>query len=288
MKMGVREAMIFLITGGEGQLGRELARKLGIIHKVYSLGKSELDITKKDEVENVITTLKPDVIIHTAGFTAVDQCEAEIRKAMIVNGIGTSYVSHAARKVDAHLIYISTDYVFDGLSRVEYKEEQNPNPQSIYGFSKWIGEQYTLNTSKGTVVRTSWLYGHDGKNFVKTMINLANQNKEIKVVNDQIGSPTYVPDLADTIIKLIHKKNGIYHVSNTGFCSWYDFAKAILIEKGINQELIKPISTNDYGAVAPRPSYSVLGHKALINEGIPPLRHWREALKEFIREENFS
>ncbi len=279
--------MIVLITGGEGQLGRELAKKLANHHQVYSLGKAELDITKKEEVENVVTSLNPEVIIHTAAYTSVDHCETDIKKAMIVNGIGTSYIALAARKVDANLIYISTDYVFDGLSRVEYKEEQNPNPLSIYGLSKWIGEQFTINICNGTVIRTSWLYGHDGKNFVKTMLSLANQKKEIQVVNDQIGSPTYVPDLADTIKQLIYKKSGIYHVSNSGFCSWYDFAQAIFMENGLNQGLIKPISTNDYGALAPRPHYSVLGHKALINAGISPLRHWREALKEFIREENF-
>lgn len=286
-KMEECEAMIVLITGGDGQLGKELARKLGIHHKVYSLGRSELDITKKEKVENVVTSLKPDVIIHTAAFTSVDQCETEIRKAMTVNGIGTSYIALAAKKVNAKLIYISTDYVFDGLSRVEYSEEQRPNPQTIYGLSKWMGEQFTLTICKGTVIRTSWLYGHDGKNFVKTMIGLANQKKEIQVVNDQIGSPTYVPDLADTIIQLIYKNNEIYHISNSGFCSWYDFAKAILIEKGFNQELIKPVSTYEYGALAPRPKYSVLDHRNLIKEGILPLRHWREALKEYIREENF-
>lgn len=280
--------MIVLITGGEGQLGRELSRRLGNHYKVYSLGKAELDITKKEEAANIVSSLNPKVIIHTAAYTAVDHCETEIKKAMIVNGIGTSYIALAARNVDAKLIYISTDYVFDGLSSVEYKEDQNPNPLSVYGLSKWMGEQFTLNICNGTVIRTSWLYGHDGKNFVKTMLSLANQKKEIHVVNDQIGSPTYVPDLADTIRHLIYKKNGIYHASNSGFCSWYDFAKAILAENGLNQELIKPISTTDYGALAPRPQYSVLGHKALIKAGISPPRHWREALKEFIKKENFQ
>lgn len=280
------ENMIILITGGEGQLGKELVRKLGYSHKVYSLGKSELDITKKEEVDNVINLLKPNVIIHAAAYTAVDQCETEIKKAFNVNGVGTAYVSDAASKAGSKLLYISTDYVFDGESKADYMEEHEPNPKSIYGMSKWMGEQFALNLSNGTVIRTSWLYGHEGKNFAKTMINLANKNKEIRVVNDQIGSPTYVCDLVNIISQLIYKDNGIYHVSNSGYCSWYGFAKAIFTEMGFNHELLKPISTQEYGAQALRPQFSVLTHKALVKEGIEPPRHWSEALKDFIRKEN--
>ncbi|MCM3708095.1 dTDP-4-dehydrorhamnose reductase [Cytobacillus firmus] len=281
------EKMIILITGGEGQLGRELVRKLGGFHKVYSLGKSELDITSKEEVDTVIGQLKPDVIIHAAAFTAVDQCEIEIIKAFNVNAIGTAFVANAASRVGAKLFYISTDYVFDGQSNDKYSERHTPNPLSIYGMSKWMGEQFTLNLSNATVIRTSWLYGHEGKNFVRTLINLAKNNSEIRVVNDQLGSPTYVNDLAEFILKLLDKKNGIYHFSNRGICSWYDFGKAIFFEKGINHKLIKPISSNDYGSLAPRPKFSALGHTALLKEGFTPPRHWRDALKDFIREENY-
>ncbi|MGY6210918.1 dTDP-4-dehydrorhamnose reductase [Cytobacillus firmus] len=281
------ERMKIIITGGEGQLGRELVRQLSGRYQVYGLGKSQLDITRKDEVDNIVSLINPNVIIHTAAYTAVDQCETQIMKAFNINGLGTGYVANASSKVGARLIYISTDYVFDGNSKAEYQENVIPNPQSIYGMSKWLGEQLTINLCNGTVIRTSWLYGHGGKNFVNTLINLAYRDKEIRVVNDQIGSPTYVNDLAETIIRLLDKKNGIYHVTNSGYCSWYDFAKAIFIEKNFDHNKIKPISSENFGAIAQRPKFSVLGHNSLIREGINPLRHWKEALKDYIRKENF-
>jgi dTDP-4-dehydrorhamnose reductase len=273
-----------LITGADGQLGKELTRQISQSHSVISLGKKDLNITDKEKVNKIISQLKPELIIHAAAFTAVDNCEIERKKAFEVNGLGAGYVAIAANKVGARMFYISSDYVFDGIKQSPYTEEDEPNPLSVYGMSKWLGEKLVLNFH-GTVIRTSWLYGHDGKNFVKTMLALAQKNKEIKVVNDQIGSPTYVNDLTETIIRLFDKRIGIYHVSNSGSCSWYEFAKAIFKEAGFDSNLVLPISTEDYGALAARPRYSVMAHKALMRENVKPPRTWNEALKTFIRKE---
>lgn len=277
-----------VITGAHGQLGKELERTLSHSHSVVSLSKHNLDITEKDEVNKIITELKPQIIIHAAAFTAVDQCETERKKAFEVNVLGTGYVALAANIVRARMFYISSDYVFDGKKQTPYLEEDVPNPKSIYGMSKWIGEKLVLSINNGTIIRTSWLYGHDGKNFVKTMLELAKKNKKIKVVADQIGSPTYVKDLSETIIQLFDKKSGIYHVSNSGSCSWFSFAKTIFEEAGYNPDLVHPTTTEEYCALAPRPHFSVLGHEALIQENISIPRPWHEAIREFIRKESCS
>ncbi|WP_394138003.1 dTDP-4-dehydrorhamnose reductase [Cytobacillus oceanisediminis] len=280
--------MDILITGGEGQLGKELKKKLSECHSVHSLGKGELEITNKEQADFVISNIKPHIIIHAAAFTAVDKCEKEMKKAYEVNSIGTGYIAQAGKKVNSKIFYISTDYVFDGTKRFPYCEKDNPIPISVYGMSKWLGEKLVLTYSDATVIRTSWLYGHYGKNFVKTMLDLGNRNKIIKVVNDQTGSPTYVNDLTDTIIQLLEKKSGIYHVSNSGSCTWYEFAKAIFEKAGYDPKRIFPVSTKEYGAHAKRPCYSVLDNQALLKEGIKPLRNWNEALVEFIRKETKS
>lgn len=166
------ENLDIVITGANGQLGRELERQLGQFHTVVSLSKNDLDISEKDEVYKKITQLEPQIIIHAAALTSVDQCETDRKKAFEVNSLGTGYVSIAANMVGARVFYISSDYIFDGNKQSPYLEEDVPNPQSIYGMSKWIGEQFVLSINNGTVIRTSWLYGHDGKNFVRTMLEL--------------------------------------------------------------------------------------------------------------------
>ncbi len=285
MTKEVGDNVDIVITGAHGQLGKELERRISLSHSVVSLSKSDLDISEQDEVNKIILQLKPQIIIHAAAFTAVDQCEIDRKKAYQVNGLGAGYVALAANKVGARMFYISSDYVFDGNKQSPYLEEDVPYPQSTYGMSKWIGEQLVLSINKGTVIRTSWLYGHDGKNFVKTMLELATKNKEIRVVNDQVGSPTYVNDFVETLLNLFDKKDGIYHVSNSGSCSWYTFAKTIFEEAGYNPKLVYPTTTEEYGALAPRPYFSVLGHKALLRENVKIPRSWNEAIKEFIRKE---
>lgn len=260
-------------------------KKLSLSHSVFGLNKEKLDITDSQKVQKCFTEIKPELIIHSAAFTSVDLCEALRTKALEINGLATDYLVKAADQVGARLFYISSDYVFDGKKQSPYLVEDKPNPQSIYGISKWFGEQFVLRMEKGTVIRTSWLYGHAGRNFVKTMLQLAKQNREIKVVNDQIGSPTYVNDLVDTILQLLDKRNGIYHVSNSGECSWYSFAQAILKEANYNTYLVSPTTTVKYGAPAPRPRYFILSKNALESENVQIPRHWQDALKEFIRKE---
>jgi dTDP-4-dehydrorhamnose reductase len=274
-----------LITGADGQLGKELTRRISQSYSVITLGRKEMEITKQEDVEQNILKYKPKIVIHTAAFTKVDQCEIDRKQAFEVNCLGTGYVAQAASKIGARMFYISSDYVFDGQKCSPYSESDLPNPQSIYGMSKWLGERLVLYLTEGSVIRTSWLYGHEGNNFVKTMLELAKQKKEIRVVNDQIGSPTYVKDLAEAILELLDKKNGIYHVSNSGSCTWYEFAQSILTEAGYNSKIVHPITTEEFGALAPRPNYSVLGHQSLHNENVQIPRFWYEALKEFIRKE---
>lgn len=286
MNKKVGDYLDIVITGAQGQLGKELERRISLYHSVVSLSKNELDVTNKDEVNKKITLLKPQIIIHAAAFTAVDQCEIDRKKAYEVNGLGAGNVALAANMVDARMFYISSDYVFDGKKQSPYLEEDVPNPQSTYGMSKWMGEELVLSINKGTVIRTSWLYGHDGKNFVKTMLELAKKNREIRVVADQVGSPTYVNDLVETLQHLFDKKDGIYHISNSGSCSWYSFAKVIFEEAGYNPDFVLPNTTEEYGALAPRPHFSILDHNALMKENIPILRHWKKALNEFIRKES--
>ena len=236
----VGDKLDIVITGAHGQLGKELERRLSHSHSVVSLSKYDLDITEKDKVNKIITQLKPQIIIHAAAFTAVDKCEKERKMAFAVNGLGAGNVALAANLVDARMFYISTDYVFDGKKQSPYSEEDVPNPQSTYGMSKWMGEQLVLSINNGTVIRTSWLYGHNGKNFVKTMLEFAKKNKQIRVVNDQVGSPTYVNDLVETMLHLFHKKDGIYHVSNSDSCSWYTFAKVIFRRSWIQFKVCTP------------------------------------------------
>ncbi|WP_404332350.1 dTDP-4-dehydrorhamnose reductase [Mesobacillus maritimus] len=277
--------MKVLITGAEGQLGKEMMRKLRLLHSVVGLGKNQLDVTNFLKVDDCISKLRPEIIVHAAAFTGVDQCETDRITAFKVNSIGAENVAYAANKIGSRMFYISSDYVFDGRNGIPYVEEDQPNPQSIYGMSKWLGEELVSKYKETTIIRTSWLYGHEGKNFVKTMLELAKRNREIKVVNDQIGSPTYVNDLTESIMTLFHKKNGIYHVSNSGSCSWYEFAKEIFVKAGYNADCIKPVTTQEYGALAPRPLYSVLAHDALDKENVKPLRNWEEALAQFIEKE---
>lgn len=278
--------MHILITGGAGQLGNELVNKLGSHFVVTALSKNELDVTDHKMIHECMKQYKPDLIIHTAAFTAVDQCEIDRKKAFEINGIGAGLVANEASKIGARMFYISSDYVFNGEKRIPYEEHDSPDPKSVYGMSKWMGEKVVQAIlPECTIIRTSWLYGHKGENFVKTMLNVAKMKTEIKVVNDQVGSPTYTADLVNVIEQLLYKKSGIYHVSNTSACTWYEFSRTIFELAGYNPNFIKPISTEDYRALAPRPSYSVMNHTAIKKVGIPIPRSWDKALEAFIRKE---
>ncbi|GIM45660.1 NAD(P)-dependent oxidoreductase [Collibacillus ludicampi] len=277
--------MKVLVTGAYGQLGKDLVTILQDRFEVFGMGKEELDVTKMNQSREVVHSIMPDVIIHTAAYTAVDLAEKEENQAYLVNAFGTRNITVVAEEVGSKICYISTDYVFDGLSSVPYKEYDQTNPLGVYGKSKRAGEQLVQSlSSKFFIVRTSWVYGFHGNNFVKTMLKLAEERNHLKVVHDQVGSPTYTVDLSLFLSELITTdKFGIYHASNTGACSWYEFAKAIFEEIGISAQ-IEPCTTEEFPRPAPRPKYSVMDHLSIRCNGFKDFRHWRDALRDFLRE----
>ncbi|MFC4765795.1 dTDP-4-dehydrorhamnose reductase [Effusibacillus consociatus] len=275
--------MKIAITGANGQLGHDLVNLLSHDHQVFGLSRQVMDITNFPQVVETVQRIKPDAIIHAAAYTRVDEAEHTQDKAYLVNTYGTRNVAISAQQAGSKMIYISTDYVFDGQSSTPYKEFDSPNPLTVYGKSKLAAEEIVKNFSnKYFIVRTSWLYGQYGQNFVKTMLTLAQLRKELPVVFDQIGSPTYTVDLAYFLKDLLQTElYGIYHASNTGACSWYEFAKAVFEEAGLDIKL-NPVETKDFPRPARRPAYSVLDHMAIRLNGLSDFRTWRDALKEFV------
>lgn len=279
--------MKIMITGANGQLGQEFIRQVGKKHTIYPYSRQELDITSKHMVYQLVKKVNPDIILHCAAFTKVDQCEDEIVKAFEVNSVGTFNVAKVAREISADLVYFSSDYVFDGKKQTPYTEEDNPNPLSIYGKTKFLGEEFVKAIHpKSYIVRTSWVYGQNGNNFVNTMLSFAEQGKTVKVVNDQVGSPTSTYDLAEKVLQLLGKPYGIYHIANQGKCSWYEFAREIFKVTGYDPDKVIPISSIEYGASAIRPSFSVLGQEALDRQGLEKTKNWKAALSEFLRRRN--
>lgn len=280
--------MRVLITGGRGQLGRELAKVFGAEegHAVLAPGRAELDVTRPEEVRRAFHDFCPEAVVHAAANTNVDGCELDEDGAYLVNALGTRNVAAAAEEAGARLVYISTDYVFDGRSRRPYKEFDPPGPLSVYGKSKLAGERFaSAFCRRHFIVRTSWLYGPHGKNFVKTMLALGEQKGEVAVVDDQVGSPTYAPDLARFVAALVKTElYGTYHATNAGACSWYEFARAIFRAAGLERVKVRPITTAELNRPAPRPAYSVLDNCCLRLQGLPGLRPWEEALREFLQD----
>lgn len=276
--------MKIIVTGANGQLGKELVRqleKLDIL--LFSFGKAELDITDFNEVNKVIREIRPNIIINAAAYTNVDKAETEKELAFNVNSFGQRNLAIAAEEIGARICYISTDYVFDGNGSQPYEEYSLVNPLGVYGKSKYAGEQLTQSlNSKYFIVRTAWVYGEYGNNFVKTMLKLAKEKNELGVVHDQVGSPTYTVDLAAFIIDLVHtEKYGVYHYTNSGSCSWYEFANAIFEETGLEIK-VDPLTSDQFPRPAKRPIYSVLDNVALRVNDFPTPRHWREALQSFL------
>ncbi|CAH1208434.1 dTDP-4-dehydrorhamnose reductase [Paenibacillus allorhizoplanae] len=277
--------MRIVVTGANGQLGQEVVKLFRGQHEVHGLGRDQLDITNVDQCLTVIQRLQPEVIIHSAAYTAVDLAESNELDAYRVNADGTRNLAIAAERIGAKFIYISTDYVFDGKASQAYRENDATNPQSVYGKSKRAGEvNVQAISSKYFIVRTSWVYGLYGNNFVKTMLQLAKTRDSIKVVDDQIGSPTYTVDLVLFLEKLLQTDHyGIYHASNSGVCSWYDFACAIYEESRISIK-VEPCKTEEFPRPAPRPRNSAMEHGAIRLNGFEDLRFWREGLRAFLRE----
>lgn len=275
--------MRIFLTGADGQLGRALQHRLGGHDLLLGIW-PQFDLLSPD-AERQILTAAPQVVIHAAAYTQVDRAEQEPDLAMAVNADGTERVARAAAKAGARLIYLSTDYVFDGKKGRPYEEMDEPNPLGAYGRSKLEGERRALAGCPNTlIVRTSWLYGSHGTNFVKTILRLAAERPELRVVNDQRGCPTYAEDLAEALVRVLALDlRGIVHATGTGDCTWYEFACRIVALQG-RPVIVQPISTAEADRPAPRPAYSVLANRVLAQSGIA-LPHWRDALARFMKEQ---
>lgn len=274
--------MNVLVTGAGGQLGRELVERFGTDH-VVACDRSALDVTNRDQVRTVVTSTRPDAVVHAGAWTHVDGCEGDPDRAHQVNSLGTRHVAEAARLVGARVCYVSTDYVFDGEAGRPYHEWDRPNPLSVYGRSKLGGE--TELGPDDTVVRTSWVCGRHGRNFVKTVLERARAGERLRVVDDQHGCPTFADDLAAMIRRLVvDRAPGTYHVTNQGPVTWYGFAREILAAGGLSPEAVEPITTEemDPPRPAPRPRYAVLDNAALRLGGVALLADFREPLARLV------
>ncbi len=273
--------MRIAVTGSKGMLGYAIKQVFTDI-ELIGLTRKDFDITDLDKTAPKIKEIKPDYLIHTAAYTDVDGSELNPEKAYLDNGIGTRNVVMACEAINCPIIYISTDYVFDGSKKEAYNEWDKPNPINKYGLSKLIGELFVTSlTNKFYIIRTSGLYGKNGKNFVDSIIKLLSEKKEIDVVNDQVGSPTYTIDFANKLRELVGKGYGTYHVSNTSQCSWYEFAVEIAKLKGIKTK-VNSITSDKLNRPAKRPAFSVLENTMLRLEGMKELRHWKDALKDYL------
>lgn len=289
--------MKIVVTGSKGQLASEIINmiksgksEIGKIDPIYKncdlvcVDVGELDITQKKAVEDFLLKERPDLVINCAAMTNVDACETNLELAMKVNAIGPKNLSEASSKVGAKIVHISTDYVFSGDGQTPYIEWDICKPQSIYGKSKLLGEIFTReNNHKYFIVRTSWLYGKNGNNFVKTMMKLGKEKASIKVVDDQRGNPTNANDLAYHILKIAASDQyGIYHCTGEGECSWYEFAREIMNLDSLNCK-VEPCTTEEFPRPAKRPSYSSLNNLMLKSTVGNEMRHWKEALKSFMK-----
>jgi dTDP-4-dehydrorhamnose reductase len=274
--------MRVLVTGAGGQLGRDLVESFAG-HEVAALAHASLDVTDRDQVLAAVATVRPQAIVHCAAWTAVDACEGDADRAYAANALAVRHVAEAARRFDAHLCHISTDYVFDGTKPTPYHEWDLPNPQSVYGASKLAGEHEA--GPEATIVRTSWVCGFGGANMVKTILRLAGTQPELRFVDDQIGHPTFTADLAAAIRGLvIDRRPGVFHVTNQGQTSWYGFARDVMRAAGHDAERVSPIATADLDPPrpAPRPANSVLDNAAMRQSGLTLLRDYREPLAELV------
>ena len=284
-----------LIIGSTGQLGRELQQIILPQGNAIALGRSQIDLAQPDKLRDTIKEIQPSLIINAAAYTAVDKAESEPSQAEAINATAPGIIAETAQKLGTYLIHISTDYVFDGKQSHPYRETDKTNPLGIYGQTKLAGEQaIRRNCENHLIIRTAWVYGNYGKsNFVKTMLKLGSEREEIRVVADQIGSPTWARDLGEAIAKIIPQLTpqiaGTYHYTNSGVASWYDFAEAIFAETSTMEYPLKirqviPITTTDYPTPAQRPAYSVLACEKISKLLLTPPPHWRQALKKMLTE----
>ena len=278
--------MKFLITGASGQLGYDV--KLELLNRGYydilSPSSSVMDLRNKDSVRDTILDYKPDIVFHCAAYTAVDKAEDERELCSDVNINGTKYIVDACSEVGAKLIFISTDYVFDGSKDGFYLEDDKVSPVNYYGKTKWLAEENVRGYDNHIITRISWVFGINGNNFVKTMLKLSDTRDEISVVSNQIGSPTYTKDLSKVLVDMaLSDKKGTYHVTNDGTCSWYEFAKYIFESNNIDI-VVNPIKTSDYPTKAKRPHNSRMSKEKLMNDGFSMLPDWKDAVDRYNKE----
>ncbi|WP_448809342.1 dTDP-4-dehydrorhamnose reductase [Agromyces bauzanensis] len=273
--------MRILITGASGMLGTDL-RAAFADQAVVALGRADLDVTDLDAVRRVVAG--SDVVVNAAAYTKVDDAETNEDAAYAVNALGAKRLAIAAREAGAKLVQVSTDYVFDGSATAPYAEDAPRHPISAYGRTKAAGEEFVQaeHPSGAYIVRTAWLYGEHGPNFAATMLRLTATHPTVSVVDDQLGQPTWTADLARQIRLLVESDApaGVYHGTNAGRASWFDFAKAVFAEAGLDPDRVLPTDSSSFVRPAPRPSYSVLGHDRWAEVGIPRMRDWHEALHE--------
>jgi dTDP-4-dehydrorhamnose reductase len=276
----------WLVTGAGGMLGRDLCLQLAG-REVLALTRRDLDITDSTAVSRAIVQAHPDVVVNCAAWTHVDAAEANEAGAFDVNATGAANVARACATIGARLVHVSTDYVFDGTANSPYTEDSTVRPRSAYGRTKAAGEWAVRATlpEASWVVRTAWLYGAHGHNFVRTMVELERVRDEIDVVNDQRGQPTWGVDVAQAILRLVdaHAPPGIYHATSAGEATWYTFARAIFAAVGADPDRIRPTTTDRFPRAAPRPAYSVLGHHAWARESLPELPAWQTSLGHALR-----
>lgn len=279
-----KNGMRVIVTGAGGQLGTDVMKELiSLGYEAIPADLPTLDITDKEKTVSFIAEINPDAVIHCAAYTAVDLAETEREKCRSINVGGTENIAYACRKCGAKLLYLSTDYVFGGKGNIPYEIDSEISPCNYYGETKYQGEEAVRKNEKHFIVRISWVFGKNGRNFVKTMLRLSQERDEISVVNDQIGSPTYTPDLAYLLCKMIAtEKYGTYHATNEGYCSWAEFAAKIMGLSGSKTRII-PISSAEYKSAAARPENSRMSKISLDENGFDRLPSWQNALERYFK-----
>lgn len=294
--------MKILLLGHKGMLGIDLLARLSSEHDVIGMDKEEIDVTSAVECNKAIHDTEPDIVINAAAYTNVDGCESNREECFAVNAEAVKNICEACRKKKVKIVHFSTDYVFDGTARQPYREDDNCRPINVYGESKLAGENFLRNLSDNyLLIRTSWLYGIKGKNFVQTILEkakakefidhtmtnakaMADGPSTLSVVDDQVGSPTYTKDLASaTALLIAHNSRGIFHVTNRGTCNWYQFAIKILQEAGFGKIQVEPMSSKNLQRPARRPAYSALSNQKFIQETGKTLQPWQLALQDYLK-----
>lgn len=276
--------MKVLVTGANGQLGYDVVKELQKQNiECYGASRQDFDIVDFEATENFIKNYMPDVVIHCAAYTAVDKAEDEQGLCYLVNASATENIAQICKKINAKMLYVSTDYIFDGTKDGFYEVDDTPNPINVYGKTKLLGEQAVQKIlDKYFIVRISWVFGEHGNNFVKTMLRLGKERKEISVVADQYGSPTYTVDLALLLVEMIQTdKYGIYHATNEGVCTWAEFAEEIFKIADLNVK-VNHIATAEYPTMAKRPMNSRLSKRKLVINNFKTLENWQKDLKNFL------